>query len=96
MLDNTLILCASEFSCGSDHSVAELPILLAGKAGGRLQTGREVNFNTKAAADPRTRSYETRASLHNLFTSVLQLFDFPDTHFGSDHAWQRGPLTGLS
>ena len=52
MLDNTLILCASEFSCGADHSVADLPILLAGKAGGRLRTGREVNFNTKATADP--------------------------------------------
>ncbi|HET9957955.1 MAG TPA: DUF1552 domain-containing protein [Polyangiaceae bacterium] len=96
MLDNTLILCASEFSCGADHSVADLPILLAGKAGGRLRTGRHVNFNSKASADPQTRSYETRASLHNLFTSVLQLFDFPDAHFGSDHAWERGPLAGLS
>ncbi|MFZ5891946.1 MAG: DUF1552 domain-containing protein [Myxococcota bacterium] len=96
MLDNTLILCTSEFSCGADHSVADLPILLAGKAGGRLRTGRHVNFNSKAAADPLTRSYETRASLHNLFTSVLQLFDFPDAHFGSEHAWERGPLTGLT
>jgi hypothetical protein len=97
MLTNTLLLWTSEFSCGADHSVADLPVLLAGKAGGRLRTGRHVNYNLKAAADPMTRAYETKSSLHNLFTSILNLFDYPDTHFGSTgHAALTGPLSGLT
>ena len=96
MLDNTLLLNTSEFSTGADHSVANLPILLAGKAGGQLKTGRHLNYNLKAAADPSTSAYQTETSLHNLFTSVLNLFGFDDTHFGSDHAWKQGPLSGLA
>ena len=95
MLDNTLLLNTSEFSTGADHSVADLPILLAGKAGGQLKTGRHVNYNLKAAADPMTRQYQTETSLHNLFTSVLNLFGFDDQHFGSEHVWKKGPLTGI-
>jgi hypothetical protein len=96
MLDNTLVLWTSEFSCGADHAVADLPILLAGKAGGRLKTGRQVNFNTRAASDPATREYATTSSLHNLYTSILNMFDYPDTNFGSTgHAWHAGPLAGL-
>lgn len=96
MLDNSLLLATSEFSNGSHHSVADLPILLAGKAGGRLQTGRHVNLNLKAQSDPNTSAYETRSSLHNLFTWILNTFDFPDAHFGSTgHAVYQGALTGL-
>jgi Protein of unknown function (DUF1552) len=96
MLDNTLLLWTSEFSTGAEHSVADLPVLIAGKAGGQLRTGRHINYNLKAATDPATRAYETETSLHNLFTSVLQLFGFDDAHFGSDHAWKQGPLSGLT
>lgn len=95
MLDNSVILAISEFSCGADHSVADLPILLAGKAGGKLRTGRHINYNLKAASNPTTREYETKTSISNLFTSLLNLFDYDDTHFGSDHTWTKGPLTGL-
>jgi hypothetical protein len=72
-----------------------LPILLAGKAGGRLRTGRHINYNLRAASSPATREYETKTSISNLFTSLLNLFDYDDTHFGSDHTWTKGPLTGL-
>ena len=96
MLDNTLLLWTSEFSTGAEHSVADLPVLIAGKAGGQLRTGRQVNYNLKAAANPGTREYQTETSLHNLYTSVLQLFGFDDAHFGSEHAWKQGPLGGLS
>jgi hypothetical protein len=97
MLDGSLILYTSEFSCGSDHSVADVPTLLAGKAGGRLRAGRHVNYNLKAAANPATLDYETKASFHNLYTSILNLFDYPDTHFGSNgHAFVTGPLPDLA
>ncbi len=96
MLDNTVILWTSEFSRGVDHSSADVPILLAGKAGHRFRTGRHLNYNLKAAANPDTLDYETKASTHNLFTSILNVFDYPDTHFGSEHAPVQGPLAGLT
>jgi hypothetical protein len=96
MLDGTLLLNTSEFSTGADHSVADLPVLLAGKAGGQLKTGRHLNYNLKAAADPSTRQYQTESSTHNLFTSIMNLFGFDDAHFGSEHVWKKGPLSGLT
>ena len=100
MLDTTLAMCASEFSNGSIHSVADVPVLLAG-AKGVLNTGtagRYVNFNTAAATDPTTRSYTSTASLHNLYTTILNAFGYPDTRFGSDHVHTsrgHGALPGL-
>jgi len=96
MLDNSLMLYTSEFSCGADHSAADVPLLLAGKAGGRLRTGRYVNYNVKAQANPATLDYQTSASTHNLFTSILNMFGFPDTQFGSNHAYVPGPLPDLA
>ena len=71
MLDNTLMLSTSEFSCGAVHSVADMPILIAGKAGGKIRTGRQINYNLKAAANNAwTLDYQTQTSMHNLFTSI--------------------------
>lgn len=95
MLDESLLLYTSEFSNGAVHSSADLPVLLAGRAGGALRTGRHLNYNTEAAADPDTRRYATQASTHNLFTSILHAFGEDDEHFGNDLAVVRGPLSGL-
>jgi hypothetical protein len=96
MLDNSLMLWTSEFSLGAIHSVNDMPVLLAGKAGGRLRTGRHLNYNLRAATNPTTLQYQTRSSMHNLFVSILNAFDFPDTQFGTNHVWAHGPLTGLT
>ncbi len=96
MLDNTVILETSEFSTGGDHAVADQPILLAGKGGGKLRTGRYVNFNTRAATNPDTLQYSTKASIHNLYTTLLNVFGYPDTTFGGPHVYVTGPLGGLT
>lgn len=96
MLDNSVILWTSEFSRGVDHSSADVPVLLAGRAGHRFRTGRHLNYNLRAASNPDTLDYQTNASTHNLFTSLLNVFDYPDTHFGSEHATVQGPLAGLT
>jgi hypothetical protein len=94
MLFNSLVMTNSEFSNGSIHGVVDLPILLAGGAGGRLAGNRHVNFNSRAAVDPNTREYQSRESIHNLYTWILNAFDYPDTHFGSSgDALYEGPLT---
>jgi len=95
MLDNSLILHTSEFSDGSSHSSADIPMLLIGKAGNYFKTGRHLNYNDKAAANPSTLEYSTKASTHNVFTSVLQAFGYDDTHFGNDTATVKGPLPRL-
>ena len=40
MLDNSVVLFTSEFGCGGAHSPRDVPVLLAGKAGGRWPGGR--------------------------------------------------------
>jgi hypothetical protein len=66
MLDESVVLFTSEFSTGAVHSVADLPLYVAGKGGGYFRTGRHLNYNTRAATDPNTREYETTASTHNV------------------------------
>lgn len=95
LLDNSLMLVTSEFSNGSQHHARNQPVLLAGGAGGALQTGRYFDYNIHAADDPFTLSYESNESIHNLFVSILQLFGQDDTSFGSADATHDGPLPGL-
>lgn len=95
MLDNSLALWTSEFSCGADHSVNDMGLLLAGKAGGYFRTGRHLNFNTKANGQLQPLAYQTTASLHNVFTSILNAFGYPDTNFGTNDYYVPGPLPGL-
>jgi hypothetical protein len=95
MLDNSLLLWTSEFSDPARHVSAGIPLLLAGSAGGYFRTGRHLNYNTHAQNDPNTRQYATNESTHNVFTSILQAFGEPDTHFGSDHVTHQGPLPNL-
>ena len=42
MLDNSACLCFSELSDGNSHSNQNMPVLLAGSAGGKIQTGRAL------------------------------------------------------
>ncbi|MGL4513277.1 MAG: DUF1552 domain-containing protein [Lacipirellulaceae bacterium] len=42
VLDNSVLLCGSGFRDGNAHDPHDLPLLVAGKGGGRLVTGRHV------------------------------------------------------
>lgn len=44
LLDNCLILYGSPFEDGNKHASKRVPVMLAGKAGGRLKTGRQINY----------------------------------------------------
>jgi hypothetical protein len=58
LLDNSMILFGSSFSDGNRHDPSNLPIVLAGKAGGTIRSGRHVN-----CPDP--------TPLCNLYVSML-------------------------
>lgn len=44
LLDNCLVLFGSGLSSGAQHSRANLPLVLAGKGGGRIRPGRHLSF----------------------------------------------------
>lgn len=70
MLDNSLVLFSSEIEDGNSHAHHNLPVLLAGSAGGKIQTGRHIVYND----DP----------MANLFISILNMLDVPVTTFGDN------------
>src|SRR5262249_43042839 len=79
MLDNSIVFFSSEIEDGNSHSHYNMPILVAGKGGGALSSGRHVRFdNDRSVAD--------------LFVSILNALDIPDKSFGKD---STGPLTEL-
>ena len=42
MLDNSIVYISSEFGDGNAHSIKQLPVLIGGTGGGRLNTGRHI------------------------------------------------------
>lgn len=67
MLDNMACMCLSELSDGNSHSNQNIPILLAGSAGGKLQTGRVVSGS---------------GAIEQVHVSLLQALGVPTTTFG--------------
>jgi hypothetical protein len=80
MLDNTLVLCVNELARGNVHSHTPMPYLLAGGAGGALQTGRFIQNK----GDPH----------NNLLVSVMNAMGVSGNTFG-DPNFCTGPLAGL-
>jgi hypothetical protein len=81
MLDNTVILWASEFGESNGHSPNNLLWLLMGNAGGQFRTGRILNCGGKSTND--------------LHTSLANAFGLPDKTFGNP-AYCAGPLPDLT
>ncbi len=56
LLDNSLLMGCSNLFDGDRHQADEMPILLAGRGGGRLQTGRVLNYRDRPDDDRRACS----------------------------------------
>lgn len=69
LLDNSLVLFGSGMKDGNAHSPYNLPVVLAGRGGGRIATGRHL-------------VYEKNTPLCNLYRTMLACFDIPAEHFG--------------
>lgn len=76
LLDTTVVLMGSEISDGNTHSHDNLPLILAGHAGGALSTGRLLSFG-----------YERH---HKLLTSVARLCGANITGFGDGQGTLNG------
>ncbi|MFM9067367.1 MAG: DUF1552 domain-containing protein [Planctomycetota bacterium] len=69
LLDNCMIVYGSGIGDGDAHNHDNLPIMLAGKAGGRLQTGRHLKF-------------PNGTPLTNLYLSMLDWMSVPCDKLG--------------
>ena len=69
LLDNSMIVFGAGIRDGNAHSPVNLPIVLAGKAGGTLATGRHLVF-------------EKKTPLCNLYRSMLKRMGCPVDSFG--------------
>ncbi len=95
LLHNSIVLFTSDFGDGDDHYHWDLPMLVAGHAGGRWKPGRHIAYPHRGGGGPSNR---TDTPMANLFVSVLQAFDIPATTFGSDGQQPYGtrPLPELA
>jgi hypothetical protein len=73
ILDNSMLLCLSNLFDGDSHSAEQLPILLAGRAGGTLQQGRNLDYFDKGDDNRRACS---------LFLSIMDRMGLKLEKFG--------------
>jgi hypothetical protein len=69
LLDHSMVVYASGLSDGDRHGHDDLPVVLAGRAGGRLATGRHLKL-------PREQP------MTNLYLTMLDLIGAPQKSFG--------------
>ncbi|NOT59394.1 MAG: DUF1552 domain-containing protein [Acidobacteria bacterium] len=82
LLNNSLLMFASSLFDGDSHGADQLPIVLAGKAGGALKTGRILDYLEKGNDNRKACS---------LFLSLMDLMGVPLERFGDADS----RLTGL-
>lgn len=94
MLDNCLVLSGTECSEPHAHSDNNMPIVLAGSAGGAIQTGRHLRFVEDAVYTQNRYAY-AGVPHNNLLVSICNAMGLDDvTTFGNpEHC--TGPLDGL-
>jgi hypothetical protein len=72
MLDNSILMMASSLFDGDAHSADQLPILLTGKGGGSLQTGRVLDYRN--AGDAQRKACSLHLSLMDRMGVKLDRF----------------------
>ena len=82
MLDNSCLLFVSNMWSGSQHDSSKVPVLLVGGLGGKLATGRVLDY-TEPGADDR--------KLCSLYLSLMNRMGVSWT----DSATRRRRLSGL-
>lgn len=73
LLSNSVLMCASSLFDGDAHSAEQLPIVLAGNAGGALKTGRVLDYLEKGNDNRRACS---------LYLSLMDKMGVRLDHFG--------------
>ena len=69
LLDNSMVLFTSDLRDGNRHSPRNLPIILAGKGGGKIKTGQNLIF-------------EEETPLANLYLTMMDTMNIEEKSFG--------------
>jgi len=77
LLDHCLVCYGSAISNGQKHSNVDLPVLLAGNAGGTIRTGRHIR-------------YDSNTPLNNLWLSMLERVDVSVPFLGDSNGTLKG------
>jgi hypothetical protein len=72
LLDNSMVMFTSDLRDGNRHAPKNLPIVLAGKGGGKLKTGQHIMF-------------EKETNLANLYLTMLQVQNIPVNSFADSN-----------
>jgi Protein of unknown function (DUF1552) len=80
VLDNSMILFGSALSDGNSHNPHKLPLVLAGRGGGRLAAGQHL-------------VYREDTPIANLYVSMLEAFGTPVERFADSTGPLAGLLT---
>ena len=70
LLDNTMLLFCSSMMSGG-HDASQLPVVLLGKAGGQIETGRVLDYRE-----------QSERQMCRLYLSMLQKAKVPMERFG--------------
>jgi hypothetical protein len=81
VLDSSMIMFVAEFRDGQAHDPHNLPVVVAGRAGGRLDAGQHL-------------IYEKDSALANLYVSMLDAFGAPMERFADSTGPLAGALQG--
>ena len=84
VLDNAVILYGSALSEGNRHDSRNLPLLLAGGAGGRIEGGRHLRYPARTQR------------LTNLQLTLLNMLGVPAEKFGDSTGEQLAELSGVA
>lgn len=91
LLDNAIVYYTSEFGDGDDHYHHDLPIVVAGRAGGAITPGRHVHYGGPVGGG--LNAVSRSRPLADLYVTLLGAMGVSAGSFGDD---STGPLTELS
>lgn len=77
LLENSMVMFASDLRDGNRHSPKNLPIILAGQGGGKIKTGQNL-------------IYEKETPLANLYVTMLQTLNLEHDRFGDSTGTLKG------
>jgi hypothetical protein len=77
------------------HNHLNLPVLLAGNAGGRLKGGHHIQPGqlAKERANPAIPKFDKLVPFANLMVSVLQLYGIETESYGKDMCASNGSVS---
>jgi hypothetical protein len=95
LLDHSLFLYGSGMSNGNVHNHLNLPVLLAGNAGGQLKGGRHIQVGKLAAERdvPQIAKFDEMQPMANLLLGLQQLYGVEQEAYGVNECASNGTVT---